>query len=177
MVLSSRERPFLIEPMGNGLRGVTLRFAHEVRNETDYFSDIPKMKLLAEMIELAQHIIGTKSGTFDPSMLEHHYRNALVRILRKKQTERPASPMPVKPLAENVVSLMDRSVAALRPSALPQYPHRGEAPQNLQPATQRAPAGPDEGEGNVGIIGHAARPSQDQQTRRRTFEIGPQAMD
>ena len=70
MVLSSRERPFLIEPMGNGLRGVTLRFAHEVRNETDYFSDIPKMKLPAEMIELAQHIIGTKFGTFDPSMLE-----------------------------------------------------------------------------------------------------------
>jgi len=99
-----------------------LRFAHEVRNETDYFSDIPKMKLPAEMIELAQHIIGTKSGTFDPSMLEDHYRNALVRILRKKQTERPPPPMPVKPLAENVVSLMDalrRSVEAERPAAIP----------------------------------------------------------
>jgi non-homologous end joining protein Ku len=45
VVLSSRERPFLVEAMGNGLRGVTLRFAHEVRNETDYFSDIPEMKL------------------------------------------------------------------------------------------------------------------------------------
>jgi non-homologous end joining protein Ku len=37
VVLSSRERPFLIEPMGSGLHGVTLRFAHEVRSETDYF--------------------------------------------------------------------------------------------------------------------------------------------
>ena len=31
VVLSSRERPFLVEPMGSGLHGVTLRFAHEVR--------------------------------------------------------------------------------------------------------------------------------------------------
>ena len=37
VVLSSHERPFLVEPMGSGLRGVTLRFAHEVRSETDYF--------------------------------------------------------------------------------------------------------------------------------------------
>jgi DNA end-binding protein Ku len=120
VVLSSRERPFLIEPTGSGLRGVTLRFAHEVRSETDYFSDIADMKLPAEMMKLAHHIVRTKSGTFDPSMLEDHYRNALVRILRKKQTERPAPPVPVKPSAENVVSLMDalrRSIAAERPAA------------------------------------------------------------
>ena len=35
VVLSSRERPILIEPMGNVLCGVTLRFAHEVRSEAD----------------------------------------------------------------------------------------------------------------------------------------------
>ena len=33
VVLSSRERPLLVEPMGNGLCGVTLRFAHEVRSK------------------------------------------------------------------------------------------------------------------------------------------------
>jgi DNA end-binding protein Ku len=121
VVLSSRERPFLVEPMGSGLRGVTLRFAHEVRSETDYFGDIPKMKLPAEMMKLAQHIIKTKSGDFDASMLEDHYRAALVRILRKKQAKRPAHPAPVKPAAENVVNLMDalrRSIAAeKRPGA------------------------------------------------------------
>jgi DNA end-binding protein Ku len=41
------------------------------------------MKLPAEMVKLAQHIIETKSAEFDPAMLEDHYRNALVRILRK----------------------------------------------------------------------------------------------
>ena len=99
VVLSSRERPFLVEAMGNGLRGVTLRFAHEVRSETDYFSDIPEMKLPADMMKLAQHIIKTKSADFDPSMLEDHYRTALVRILRKKQAKRPAHPAPVKPVS------------------------------------------------------------------------------
>jgi non-homologous end joining protein Ku len=121
VVLSSRERPFLVEPMASGLRGVTLRFAHEVRSEADYFSDIPEMKLPADMMKLAQHIIKTKSAEFDPSMLEDHYRAALVRILRKKQAKRPAHPAAVKPSAENVANLMDalrRTIAAeKRPAA------------------------------------------------------------
>jgi hypothetical protein len=69
------------------------------------------------MMKLAQHIIRTKSGEFDPSMLEDHYRNSLMRILRKKQRTRPALGPAVKPSHENVVNLMDalrRSVAAER---------------------------------------------------------------
>ena len=119
VVLSSRERPFVVEPMGRGLRGVTLRFAHEVRSEADSFSDIPQIKLPAEMTRLAQHIIRTKSADFDPSMLEDHYRNALVRILRKKQAQRPARPVQIKPSHQNVVHLMEalrRSIAAERPA-------------------------------------------------------------
>ena len=115
IVLSSRERPFLVEPMGAGLRGVTLRFSHEVRGAEDYFSEIPQMKLPAEMMKLAQHIIRTKAAEFDPSMLEDHYRRALVGILRKKQAKRPAHPAAIKPSQENVVNLMDalrRSIAA-----------------------------------------------------------------
>jgi len=117
IVLSSRERPFLLEPMGRGLRGVTLRFAHEVRNDSEYFSEIPEMKLPPEMMKLAQHIIRTKSADFDPGMLEDHYRRALVGILRRKQAKRPAKSPPVKPSRENVVNLMDalrRSLAAER---------------------------------------------------------------
>lgn len=119
VVLSSRERNFLVEPMDRGLRGVTLRFAQEVRAADDYFGEIPEMKLPAEMMKLAQHIIRTKSDEFDPAMLEDHYRTALVRILRKKQVKRSAQHAPaMKPSRENVVSLMDalrRSIAAERP--------------------------------------------------------------
>jgi Ku protein len=115
IVLSSRERPLLVEPMSVGLRGVTLRFAHEVRREEDYFSEIPQMKLPAEMMKLAQHIIRTKSGDFDPGMLEDHYRSALMGILRKKQAKRGAAAPAVKPSHDNVVNLMEalrRSIAA-----------------------------------------------------------------
>jgi len=125
VVLSSRERHFLVEPMGNGLRGVTLRFAHEVRGADDYFSEIPQLKLPAEMMKLAQHIIQTKSDKFDPAMLEDHYRSALVRILRKKQEKHPGHAPAVRPSRENVVNLMDalrRSIAAERPAA----PRRGQ---------------------------------------------------
>jgi DNA end-binding protein Ku len=119
VVLSSRERPFLLEPTGRGLRGVTLRFAHEVRNESECFSEIPEMKLPPEMMKLAQHIIRTKSADFDPAMLEDHYRSALVRILRKKQVKPPTQAPAVTPSRENVVNLMDalrRSIAAERPA-------------------------------------------------------------
>ena len=37
VVLSSRERPMLVAVMGNGLCGVTLRFAHEVRKQDGIF--------------------------------------------------------------------------------------------------------------------------------------------
>ena len=127
VVLSSRERPILVEPMGSGLLGVTLRFAHEVRGEADYFGDIPEMKLPAETIKLAQHIIKTKSADFDASLLEDHYRTALMRILSKKQPKRPAHPDAAKPSPENVVSLMDalrRSLAA-EPSAEKSDSRRG----------------------------------------------------
>jgi hypothetical protein len=45
---------------------VTLRFAHEVRSEAHYFSDIPEMKLPGEDVESLQHIVRPKSEEFDP---------------------------------------------------------------------------------------------------------------
>jgi non-homologous end joining protein Ku len=90
-VLSSRERPFLVEPMGTGLRGVTLRFAHEVRSEADY-SVTFRDEAACRDDEACTAFIRTKSADFDPSMLENHCRSALVRILRKKQAKRPTHP-------------------------------------------------------------------------------------
>ena len=142
VVLSSRERPFLVEPMGAGLRGVTLRFSHEVRGVENYFSEIPQIKLPAEMMKLAQHIIRTKSAEFNPSMLDDHYRSALVRILRKKQAKRPAHVTTVKPPQENVVNLMDalrRSIAAERPAK--PAPKRGSAKPSARPPRRARSAG------------------------------------
>jgi len=140
VVLSSRERPMLVAVMDNGLCGVTLRFAHEVRKQAEYFNMIPEMKLPAEMVKLAQHIIETKSAAFDPTMLEDHYRNALVRILRKKQAKMPAPPAPVAPSRENVINLMDalrRSIAAEPPAKKPAAASKAARAKRRSPVRQR----------------------------------------
>ena len=74
VVLARRERPIIVEPMGNGIRGMTLRYSHEVRDEATYFAEIPKLKLPEEMLRVAQHIVETKMSDFDPAFLEDRYR-------------------------------------------------------------------------------------------------------
>jgi DNA end-binding protein Ku len=121
VILSKRERPIIIEPLGNGLRGMTLRYAHEVRSEAEYFSDIPEIKLPDEMLRIAEHILETKTADFDPAFLEDRYRTVLVEMLRSKQAELPEMISARPPgSSENVINLMDalkRSLAAERPVA------------------------------------------------------------
>jgi DNA end-binding protein Ku len=108
IVLNKRERVIALEPFGKGLLGTTLHYPYEVRSAGDYFDDIADVKVSAEMLKLAQHILDTKRGEFDPSQFEDRYETALVEMLRKKQAgfkpprgkERPAAP-------RNVVNLMD----------------------------------------------------------------------
>ena len=118
IVLSNRERPIILEPLGLGLRGMTLRYAHEIREEAVYFADIPKMELPRQMVELAEHIVDVKLADFDPSLLEDRYRTSVVSMLRQKKAELPARATPSVPSRKNVVDLMEilqRSIAAEQP--------------------------------------------------------------
>src|SRR5262245_26966608 len=90
IVLASRERPILIEPMGY-VCGITLRYNHELREAADYFADIARLDLPEEMLQITKHILDTKTEDFDPAYLENRYRTVLVEKLREKQAERPAS--------------------------------------------------------------------------------------
>src|SRR5215475_11679063 len=85
VVFTSREHVIALEPRGKGLVGITLRFPYEVRNEEDYFSDIPNEKIPKDMLELAAHIVKTKAGHFKPQEFEDHYEEALKDLLKKKQ--------------------------------------------------------------------------------------------
>jgi len=85
VVLARREHVIALEPKGRGLVGMTLRYPYEVRDEKPYFEDIPELKLSKEMLDLAAHIVQTKSGHFDPSQFEDRYENALTDLLKKKQ--------------------------------------------------------------------------------------------
>jgi DNA end-binding protein Ku len=106
VVFTSREHVIALEPRGKGLVGITLRFPYELRNEEDYFSDIPNEKIPKDMLELASHIVKTKSGHFKPKEFEDHYEEALKELLKKKQAgekiEAPRERAPAK-----VINLMD----------------------------------------------------------------------
>lgn len=61
IVLTNREHVVAIEPMGKGLIATTLRYAYEIRDEEDFFSDIKSPKISKDMVELASHILDRKS--------------------------------------------------------------------------------------------------------------------
>ena len=77
-----------------------------------------ELKLPDEMVKLAEHILETKAGHFDPAEFEDRYENAVVEMLKAKQVG-----MPVRkeaPPPSTVVNLMDalrRSVEQERPAA------------------------------------------------------------
>ncbi len=52
-----------LEPRGKGIMGTLLRYPYEVRNEAEYFEDIPNIKTPKDMLDLAKHIVNSKSGT------------------------------------------------------------------------------------------------------------------
>ena len=77
VVFTSREHIIALEARGKGLLGITLRYPYEVRNEADYFDDIPDEKIPKDMLDLASHIVETKAAHFDPSKFDDRYEDAL----------------------------------------------------------------------------------------------------
>jgi Ku protein len=117
LVLQRREHVVMLEPFDKGLLASTLRYAYEVRNHADYFSDIPDLKLPAEMKQLAAHIIEGKAGHFDPKKFEDHYETALTELLQTKQAGKPVQVIGEEPTAPKVINLMDALRASLGKSS------------------------------------------------------------
>ena len=111
-VIFRRMRSILIRPHGEGLIATTLKFDYEVRSAQDAFSDVPKIKIDDEMLELAEHIIKTKAGEFDPREFDDRYESALAELVQAKIEGRKIKPQK-RPEPTKVVSLLD----ALRESA------------------------------------------------------------
>lgn len=111
-VLFRRVRTVLVRPHGNALVANLMNFEYEVRSSADVFDTVADFSIKDEMLDLAQHIIKTKMGRFDPKEFDDRYENAVAEMVRAKLEGRP---LPARPASKpsNVVSLMD----ALRESA------------------------------------------------------------
>ncbi len=113
VVIAKRERPIILEPMGKGMRGVTLRYPYEIRDEKEYFAEIPDVKIPGEMLKLTEHIVDSKAGEFDPSKFVDEYEDAVVEMLKKKQAGKAVSKVAARAPARttgNVIDLLKRSL-------------------------------------------------------------------
>ena len=111
-VLFRKMRTLLLRADGPGLVANTLNFDYEVRPAEEVFDDLPDIKIGAEMVELAKHIIKTKAGAFDPRSFDDRYDQALKGLIEAKMAGRKI-PRARSPKQPKVVNLMD----ALRESA------------------------------------------------------------
>jgi DNA end-binding protein Ku len=92
-VLFRRMRPVLIRAHRAGLIATTLNFDYEVRSASDAFHGITKRKIDPEMLKLAQHILKTKAGKFDPEKFEDRYEAALVELVKAKMDGKKIVPI------------------------------------------------------------------------------------
>lgn len=111
-VLFRRVRFLLLHGYGTGMIASTLNYNYQVRSAKEAFADVPELKLEGEMLTLAEHIIETKKGSFDPREFIDRYETSLVDLVKAKMEGRTITPAePRQP--DKVVNLMD----ALRESA------------------------------------------------------------
>jgi DNA end-binding protein Ku len=136
-VLFRRVRTLLIRAHEKGMIATSLNFDYEVRSAADAFKGVPKAKTEGEMLDLAEHIIKTKRGRFDPAKFDDRYEEAVAELVKAKlegkEIERPEPVAPGK-----VIDLM----AALRESAgkAAKKPRSRAKPAGRKPARSRRKA-------------------------------------
>jgi DNA end-binding protein Ku len=135
VVLYRRERILMLAPRGKGLMATALRYNSEVRDEKNYFSDIPAVKVPKDMLDLAVHILESKKAHFKPDEFEDRYEDALTELIKAKQAGKPL-PKVAEAKPSNVINLMD----ALKRSVKEEQGGAKGAPTRRTPA-RRASAG------------------------------------
>jgi len=134
LVLAKREHVIALEAYGKGLLGTTLRYPYEVRNASNYFSEVPEVALAPDLLRLAEHIVESKVGAFDPTAFRDRYETAHLSHLKAKvagaiQEEKPTFVAP-----HRVINLMDALRRSIAQDKKP--PRKGSAP--VQASRKRA---------------------------------------
>jgi DNA end-binding protein Ku len=125
-VIFRRMRSILIRPHEAGMIATTLNFDYEVRSAESAFEDIPKLKIKGEMLELAEHIIRTEAGRFDPEAFDDRYESALAELVKAKIEGRKIKPVK-RPEPAKVVNLLDALRQSAKAGEKPAAKHRPAA--------------------------------------------------
>jgi DNA end-binding protein Ku len=136
-VLFRRMRTVLIRAHGKGLIANTLNFDYEVRSSAKAFEDMPDLKIEGEMLELAEHIIGTKKGSFDASTFDDRYEAAVAELVKAK-IEGHFLPKKKAPVASKPSDLLQALRESAGMGAKETKPKRTAANANKGAARQKA---------------------------------------
>jgi DNA end-binding protein Ku len=139
-VLFRRVRKLLIRAQGPGFVANTLKFDYEVRPAEEVFEELPELKIKGEMLELAEHIIETKSGEFDPAAFDDRYDAALAELVKAKMEGRRIE-APKREKQGNVVSLMDALRESAKAAGKSKAAKAKAAPKKRQKAAPQRKAG------------------------------------
>ncbi len=91
-----------------GMMAYTMRYPEELRKPAEYFTDIKKVAIDKESLELAESLIKKRTAKFDPSRFTDGYETALKELVEAKVKHLPIpKDEPVAPPKGKVVSLMD----------------------------------------------------------------------
>lgn len=119
-VLFRRNRHLIIRAEAGGLVAATLHFARDIRSSQEAFEEIPEIESSEEMLELASHIIASRTRSFDPDAFDDRYDEALADVVKAKLAGKkiPRRPEPEK---GKVIDLLEalREGAGLKDKSKP----------------------------------------------------------
>ena len=136
VMLSSRERFIAVQPFDKGMIGSLLRYPYEVRGELSYFAEIKEHSIAPDLLEMADHLIDTKLGEFEPQEFTDRYETALRTLIEQKQKGVKIKAAPDTPAPTRVKDLM----AALKESVARDRRPRQNSPRKASRKPARAAA-------------------------------------
>jgi DNA end-binding protein Ku len=113
-----------------GLMAYVMRYAEELRNPAEFFSDIKPVAIEEDQLALAKELIKRKSSHFTPDKFKDEYETALREMVEAKVKHLPAPHEAAAVASPKVVNLMDalrKSVQVDEPSAPKKKPARATA--------------------------------------------------
>lgn len=103
----------------SGMMGYVMRYAEELRDPADYFSEIKKVAVDGDQLSLAKELIKRKTSAFAPEKFKDEYETALRAMVKAKIDKAPAPREELAQKSGKVINLMDalrKSVNAGQPS-------------------------------------------------------------
>jgi DNA end-binding protein Ku len=130
-VLWGKENLCLIRPHGDSLALETLFFAEDVRSRAEIEEAVAETEVQPAELDLAQQVIQSLVGEFEPESFENQYRRELREMLEAKlagqEIKRP-EPVPETPVVD-LMEALRRSVQQVSDGEKPKAPAKKRAPR------------------------------------------------